>query len=143
MGCLFHQSPRFYNYDFLFVGLTSLVHLVNFDWLIHYDVCSNGLTTNFNLQNFVYRHLGCTLIYQPLLICLSVILSHVVVACFSLSQHTYSPVFLYSCIKVYCSFHLKYSQLVVDASILKIIDLVESKYFTRFFKNISIYVHSH
>ena len=32
---LLHQSPKFYNNVFLFVGLKTLGTLVNFDWLIH------------------------------------------------------------------------------------------------------------
>ena len=31
MGCLLHWSPKFYNNVFLFVGLTTLGTLVNFD----------------------------------------------------------------------------------------------------------------
>ena len=34
MGCLLHQSPKFYNNVFLFISFTTLGTLVNFDWLV-------------------------------------------------------------------------------------------------------------
>ena len=42
--------PKFYNNVFLLVGLTTLGTLVKFDWLIHYVMCPNFSTTNFNLS---------------------------------------------------------------------------------------------
>ncbi len=42
--------PKVYNNVFLFVGLTNLGTLLNFDWLIHQVECLNVSTTNFNLQ---------------------------------------------------------------------------------------------
>ena len=41
--------PKFYNNVFLFVDLTTLETLVNFDWLIHLVKCPNVSTTNFYL----------------------------------------------------------------------------------------------
>ena len=35
MSCLLHQSPKFDNNVLIFVGLTTLVAFVKFDWLIH------------------------------------------------------------------------------------------------------------
>ena len=35
MGCLLHLFQKFYNNVFLYVGLTSLLALLYFDWLIH------------------------------------------------------------------------------------------------------------
>ena len=35
MGCLLHKYPKFYNNVFIFVGLTTLGTLVNFNLLIH------------------------------------------------------------------------------------------------------------
>ena len=34
MGCSLHQYPKFYDNVFLFVGLTTFVSLMNFDWFI-------------------------------------------------------------------------------------------------------------
>ncbi len=48
MSCLLHYSPKFYINAFLFVGLTSLVTLVNFDWLFYEVESSRGY--------FVYHH---------------------------------------------------------------------------------------
>ena len=36
--------PKVYNKDFLFVGLTTLGILVNFNWLLRYIKCSNVST---------------------------------------------------------------------------------------------------
>ena len=52
MGYLLHQSPKFNNNVLLFVGLTTLGTLVNFNWLVYQVECSNVST--------------CTLIYRPL-----------------------------------------------------------------------------
>ena len=49
-GFFITQCPKFYNNIFLFVWLTSLETLVNFDWLIHLVECSNVSTINFDLQ---------------------------------------------------------------------------------------------
>ena len=35
LGCLLHQSPKFYINIFLFVGLTTLGTIMNFDWFVH------------------------------------------------------------------------------------------------------------
>ena len=35
MGCLLHKSQKFYNNVFVFVSFTSLVTLVDSNWLIH------------------------------------------------------------------------------------------------------------
>ena len=40
IGCLLHQSPKIYNNVFVFVDLTTLGTLVNFDWLFHLAECS-------------------------------------------------------------------------------------------------------
>ena len=41
---------KYYNNVFLFVGLTTLGTLVNFDWLAHEVEYSNVSTTNCNLR---------------------------------------------------------------------------------------------
>ena len=35
MGCLSLKSPKFYKTVFLFVGLSTLGTLMNFDWLVY------------------------------------------------------------------------------------------------------------
>ena len=61
----------------LFITLVPKVFLIHWlinigdfylDWLVHLVECSNVSTSNCNVRrcNFVYHHLGCTLIYQPL-----------------------------------------------------------------------------
>ena len=35
MGCLLHQSPKFYDNLFLIVGLITLRTLMDFDWLVN------------------------------------------------------------------------------------------------------------
>ena len=44
------KSERKETNVFLFIDLTTLGTLMNFNWLIHSDECSNISTTNFNLQ---------------------------------------------------------------------------------------------
>ena len=50
MGCLFHQSLKFYNNKFLFFGLKTLRTSMTFDWLNHQVECSRVSTTKFNLM---------------------------------------------------------------------------------------------
>ena len=50
MSCLLHQSPKFYNNDFLIVGLTTLGTLENFDLLLNYVEFANFSTTKYNIQ---------------------------------------------------------------------------------------------
>ena len=56
MGCLLHKSSKFYNNIFLFVGLTTLGNLVNFDWLVNQVEFPNVSTTYFNLHNAFNVH---------------------------------------------------------------------------------------
>ena len=67
MGCLLPQSPKFCNNDFLFVGLTTLETLMNFDWYFLYVECSNVSTNSFNLQKgqFAYHYCSWESIYRP------------------------------------------------------------------------------
>ena len=63
MGCLLHQSPKFYNNAFLFVGLTTLG---TFNWLIRYLEIYHVSTTIliYIRGNFLLHHWGCTSIYR-------------------------------------------------------------------------------
>ena len=54
-GCLLHQSPKFSNNVFLFVGFTTLG---TFDWLIQ---TFQPLISIYRSGNFVYHQLGYTL----------------------------------------------------------------------------------
>ena len=57
----------YFHYRTLFIGLSTLGTLVDFDWLAHKVECSNVLSTNIIIYrrfNFVYLHLGCTSIYR-------------------------------------------------------------------------------
>ena len=59
MGCLLHESPKFYNNVFLFVVLITLgtfkLNVQTFQPLIVIN----------RRVNFVYNHWECTLIYWP------------------------------------------------------------------------------
>ena len=41
---------RFFPYS---LALQLLEHLLDFDWLVHYDECSNVSATNFNLDGVI------------------------------------------------------------------------------------------
>ena len=48
---VYYISPQgFFLITFLYVGVTTLGTLMNFDWLVYYVECTNVLTNNFRLQ---------------------------------------------------------------------------------------------
>ena len=64
MGCLLHESPKFHNTVFLFVGLTTLGTLMIFciGWFFNFGVQTfQPLILIYRSGNFVYHHWGCIL----------------------------------------------------------------------------------
>ncbi len=69
---IIHKSPKFYNNVFLFVGLTTLGVLLNFNLLVYQVECLNVFIVIYRIGNFVYHHWRCKSILSSIILFLKI-----------------------------------------------------------------------